>query len=168
MKIENKTKAAIIEKVKTFLNEFFPRNFGVLIGGSFNTEYFNDTSDIDMVILSPYSEGVFVESYFYSDLKIQAIVLSIHSLDEILYNEKVNARHPDVHARLHGDDHHCREADDGRPVVYGGITAEGFADDLGDMLATYPEEDYAEGEVSTVSLLTLERHAGDLVSGESG
>lgn len=43
-------KKKILIKVKSFLTEYFPHAYGVMITGSFLTEKFNETSDVDIII----------------------------------------------------------------------------------------------------------------------
>lgn len=45
-------KKRILIKVKNFLTEYFPHAYGAMITGSFLTEKFNETSDVDIIILS--------------------------------------------------------------------------------------------------------------------
>lgn len=76
-----------IDNVKLFVNEFFPGTPNVLITGSFNTPYFNEKSDIDIVLISTWHRDSFVESYNYNNLKVQTIILPFYDIDGVLYRD---------------------------------------------------------------------------------
>lgn len=81
------SKQYYIDNIKTFVNEYFPSSNGILITGSFNTPYFNETSDLDIILISNWHRDSFVESYLYNSLKIQVIVLPLYDIDGIIYRD---------------------------------------------------------------------------------
>lgn len=87
-----KSKEYYIDNITMFVNEYFPGTNGILLTGSFNTPYFNDTSDLDIILLSEWHRDSFVESYNYNGLKIQVIMLPLHDMDGILYRDVARGR----------------------------------------------------------------------------
>lgn len=76
-----------LSKVLNFSDTYFPNTQGILLTGSINTEFFNDTSDIDVILLSNMYRNIFIESYSYDDLKIQVIMFPMYDMDNVLYRE---------------------------------------------------------------------------------
>jgi len=74
----------VIMKVREFAKEYFPHNYGVMLTGSVLTKNFNSESDIDVIILSNIFRNVFIESYDYDGHKIQAIVMPLYDLDDMI------------------------------------------------------------------------------------
>lgn len=74
----------VIIKVREFSKEYFPHNYGVMLTGSVLTKNFNSESDIDVIILSNIFRNVFIESYDYDGHKIQAIVMPLYDLDDMI------------------------------------------------------------------------------------
>ena len=81
-----------IGNVKSFVNEYFPGSTGILITGSFNTPFFNESSDLDIILLSDWHRNTFVESYQYNGLKMQVIVLPFYDLDGVIYRDIAKGR----------------------------------------------------------------------------
>lgn len=82
------TKEFYIKKVNEFVNLYFPNVWGVMLSGSFTTKYFNETSDLDILIFSNlYPRDVFIETYGYENLKMQVLMFPIYNMDRILYSE---------------------------------------------------------------------------------
>lgn len=82
--IDNNNLKSIIPIVKRFIDRCFPYNSGIMITGSVLTEYFNEESDVDTVILSNIYRNIFIESYSFEQLKIQVIVLPLYDLDNVI------------------------------------------------------------------------------------
>ena len=74
----------LINKVQEFVREYFPHNYGVMLTGSVLTKNFNSESDLDVIILSNIFRNVFIESYDYDGQKIQAIVMPLYDLDDMI------------------------------------------------------------------------------------
>ena len=70
-----------IDNIKLFVNEYFPETPHVLLTGSFNTPFFNESSDLDIILISNWHRDSFVESYDYNGLKMQVIVLPLYDID---------------------------------------------------------------------------------------
>lgn len=79
-------------KVKRFVVEYFPGTKAFMISGSFNTQYFNEYSDYDIVLFSNWHRDVYVESYDFEDAKMQVIVLPLSDLESVLYKEIAEGR----------------------------------------------------------------------------
>lgn len=73
-----------IEIVEAFIAEYFPSSSGVMLTGSFVSEYFNEYSDLDVIILSKWHNKVFIESYEYRGIKIQIIALPLNDVHDVL------------------------------------------------------------------------------------
>ena len=76
--------------VKRFISEYFPNSAGVMITGSFVSDYFNEYSDLDVVILSRWHYKVFVESYEYEGIKVQVIALPLFDAHSILVRDSMS------------------------------------------------------------------------------
>lgn len=87
-----KPKRYYINNIKLFINEYFPGTSGVLITGSFNTPYFNERSDLDLVLISDWHRDSFVESYDYNGIKMQVIMLPLHDIDGVIYRDIARGR----------------------------------------------------------------------------
>lgn len=81
-----------IENIKQFVNEYFPGTSHVLLTGSFNTPFFNESSDLDIVLISNWHRDSFVESYDYNGLKMQVIVLPLYDMDGVIYRDVAKGR----------------------------------------------------------------------------
>ncbi len=77
-------KGYYIKIVEEFVAEYFPSSSGVMLTGSFVSEYFNEYSDLDVIILSKWHYKVFIESYEYSGIKIQIIALPLNDAYDVL------------------------------------------------------------------------------------
>ena len=75
---------SLIIKVQAFVKEYFPHNYGVMLTGSVLTKNFNSESDIDVIILSNIFRNIFIESYDFDGNKIQAIVMPLYDLDDMI------------------------------------------------------------------------------------
>lgn len=73
-----------IKVVEAFVSEYFPSSSGVMLTGSFVSEYFNEYSDLDVIILSKWHHKVFIESYEYRGIKIQIIALPLNDAYDVL------------------------------------------------------------------------------------
>lgn len=79
-----KTKEEIWKDIYSFVNEYFTDAYGVMVTGSFVTEYFNEYSDIDIIILSGLFRKVYIDTFKYHGLKMQAIVFPVFDLRSVL------------------------------------------------------------------------------------
>jgi len=48
-----------IDNIKLFVNEYFPGTPHVLLTGSFNTPFFNESSDLDIILNLQLASGFF-------------------------------------------------------------------------------------------------------------
>lgn len=85
-----KTKKEIWKEVNSFVNEYFEDSYGVMVTGSFVTEYFNQSSDVDIIILSGLFRKVFIDTYDYHGIKMQAIVFPVYDLKSVLSKDITN------------------------------------------------------------------------------
>lgn len=83
-------KQECLHEIKSFITTYFPNSYAVMVTGSFVTEYFNETSDLDIIILSGLYRNIFIESYLYHGLKMQVIVMPVFDLDSILIKDLQN------------------------------------------------------------------------------
>jgi len=81
-----------IDNIKLFVNEYFPGTPHILLTGSFNTPFFNESSDLDIVLISNWHRDSFVESYNYNGLKMQVIVLPLYDMDGVIYRDVAKGR----------------------------------------------------------------------------
>lgn len=81
-----------IDNIRLFVNEYFPGTPHVLLTGSFNTPFFNESSDLDIVLISNWHRDSFVESYDYNGLKMQVIVLPLYDMDGVIYRDVATGR----------------------------------------------------------------------------
>lgn len=79
-----------ISLVKRFVGEYFPGSVGVMLTGSFVSEYFNEYSDLDVIILSVWHHKTFIESYEYEEIKIQIIALPFYDSHGILLRDSMS------------------------------------------------------------------------------
>lgn len=79
-----------INIVKRFINDYFPSSVGVMLTGSFDSEYFNDYSDLDVIILSVWHHKLFIESYEYEGRKIQIIAIPLYESHSMLVRDSMN------------------------------------------------------------------------------
>lgn len=77
-------KEEIWEEINSFVNEYFTDAYGIMVTGSFVTEYFNETSDIDIIILSGLFRKIFIDTYNYHGIKMQAIIFPVFDLETVL------------------------------------------------------------------------------------
>lgn len=89
-------------KIKEFITQFFPHNYGVMVTGSILTEYFNSESDIDIIILSNLYRNAFIESYSFEGIKMQAIVLPMYDLFDLINRDMNLGGSVYVHQLYHG------------------------------------------------------------------
>lgn len=87
-----KTQQYYIDEVKTFVDEYFPKTSNILITGSFNTPFFNETSDLDIVLISDWHRDTFVEAYEYNRIKMQIIMLPLYDIDGVIYRDIAKGR----------------------------------------------------------------------------
>lgn len=59
-----------------------------MVTGSILTEYFNEESDIDIIILSNIYRNIFIESYYFKEIKMQAIVLPLYDLESVINRDR--------------------------------------------------------------------------------
>lgn len=81
------SKKYYLEQIKQFIKNYFPNPCGVMITGSFVTKYFNETSDLDVIVLSNLYRNLFIESYLFHGIKIQVIVMPVFDLDSLLLKD---------------------------------------------------------------------------------
>lgn len=79
-----KVKEQIWQEIHSFIDEYFPDSYGVMVTGSFVTEYFNETSDIDIIVLSNICRNIFMDTYNYHGIKMQAIVFPVFDLESVI------------------------------------------------------------------------------------
>jgi predicted nucleotidyltransferase len=70
-----------------FLKKYHPECLYAMISGSFVEEHFNETSDVDILLVSKLPDTVIVESYYYHGVEFQTIILPFNSLLEIIEKE---------------------------------------------------------------------------------
>lgn len=87
-----KTQQYYINEVKSFVDEYFPKTSNILITGSFNTPFFNETSDLDIVLISDWHRDTFVEAYEYNGIKMQIIMLPLYDIDGVIYRDIAKGR----------------------------------------------------------------------------
>lgn len=75
---------SVLPTLKKFTELYFTHNYGIMLTGSILTEFFNEESDIDVIYLSNLYRNIFIESYRFEDMKIQAIVLPIYDLENVI------------------------------------------------------------------------------------
>ncbi len=78
------SKDKIWKEIYSFISEYFADSYGVMVTGSFVTNYFNESSDIDIIILSNLFRKVYIDTYDYHGLKMQAIIFPVFDLDSVL------------------------------------------------------------------------------------
>ena len=83
-------KKRILIKVKSFLTEYFPHAYGAMITGSFLTEKFNETSDVDIIILSNIFRSVCIDTYDYDGIKMQCIIFPVFDLESLIQYDLKN------------------------------------------------------------------------------
>lgn len=74
--------------VKNFVELYYPFNYGVMITGSCLTQFFNEESDVDVIILSNLFRKIFIESREMEGYKIQSIVLPVFDLESVICKDK--------------------------------------------------------------------------------
>lgn len=82
-----KSKEQIWKEIYSFINEYYADSYGVMVTGSFVTENFNASSDIDIIILSNLFRKVYINTYDYHGLKMQAIVFPVFDLESVLIRD---------------------------------------------------------------------------------
>ncbi len=83
----SRDKLVIKELAMQFLDKYFPDCIAAMITGSYVDEYFNETSDVDILLISRLVETIFIESYNYESIEFQAIVWPQTNILEMLNNE---------------------------------------------------------------------------------
>lgn len=83
-------KKRILIKVKSFLTEYFPHAYGAMITGSFLTEKFNETSDVDIIIPSNIFRSVCIDTYDYDGIKMQCIIFPVFDLESLIQYDLKN------------------------------------------------------------------------------
>lgn len=79
-----RSKEYYVDVVKRFIGEYFPNSSGVMLTGSFVSDYFNEYSDLDVIVLSRWHRKMFVESYEFEGQKIQIIALPLSDAHAVL------------------------------------------------------------------------------------
>lgn len=85
-----KSKEQCIALVNQFIAEYFPNSSGVMLTGSFVSNYFNEFSDLDVILLSVWHRKTFIESYDYNSVKIQIIALPLLDVQGILARDAMS------------------------------------------------------------------------------
>jgi len=85
-----KDKVLYVEIVKKFVREYFPTIHYVMLSGSFVTEFFNEYSDLDVVILSKWHQKTFIEAYEYDSIKIQIIALPYNDVNGLINRDIIS------------------------------------------------------------------------------
>ena len=80
-------KLVIKELAVHFLEKYFPDCIAAMITGSYTEEYFNETSDVDILLVSKLVETIFIESYNFESVEFQAIVWPQANILEMLNAE---------------------------------------------------------------------------------
>lgn len=83
-------KDKILTIVRRFVNDYFPHAHGVMITGSFLTDKFNETSDIDIIILSNIFRSVCIDTYDYDGIKMQCIIFPVYDLESLIKYDMKN------------------------------------------------------------------------------
>ena len=84
--IKEISRSEIIDSAINKIKSLFPKNFGIMITGSVLTEHFNETSDVDVIVLCNCYRKILIESYEHDGRKVQAIILPVYDLD-IIFNK---------------------------------------------------------------------------------
>lgn len=84
-----KDRQCYIDSVLSFVDEYFPHSLGIMLTGSFTSKFFNETSDLDIILISNLYRSIFIESYEYNNLKMQTIIFPLYDLDNIMYKETI-------------------------------------------------------------------------------
>ena len=82
----------IQKKCKEFVSSFFPNSYGSLLSGSFVDGLYNEFSDVDLIIFVSDRDTVFNETLPYEGLKIQAIIIPVQRVQEILWVDFMTAK----------------------------------------------------------------------------
>lgn len=87
---KTKSKNEIWDIIHFFVNEYFTDAYGIMVTGSFVTEFFNKSSDIDIIILSGLFRKIYIDTYDYHGVKIQAIVFPVFDLNSVIKRDIEN------------------------------------------------------------------------------
>lgn len=90
IKLNHDRQKNINKSQKFFLTEYFPHAYGVMITGSFLTEKFNETSDVDIIILSNIFRSVCIDTYDYDGIKMQCIIFPVYDLESLIQYDMKN------------------------------------------------------------------------------
>ncbi|MBE7633164.1 hypothetical protein F7642_02320 [Tenacibaculum finnmarkense genomovar ulcerans] len=82
----------IIEKIKNFVSSYYNYQYASMVTGSFVDGNNNEYSDIDVLIFTKDKRKVFSETLSYEELKIQAIVLPVQSIQEIFWVDYITGK----------------------------------------------------------------------------
>ncbi|MFH6987867.1 nucleotidyltransferase domain-containing protein [Flavobacterium collinsii] len=87
MKLDKKVK----NEVALFVKEYYPSQYACLISGSYIDGTNKEHSDIDVVIFVKDRNTVFNEMLCYQTLKIQAMIVPVHNIQEILWMDYITS-----------------------------------------------------------------------------
>tara|TARA_R110002096_G_scaffold429949_1_gene643328 strand:- start:8389 stop:10038 length:1650 start_codon:yes stop_codon:yes gene_type:complete len=82
----------IVKKINSFLNDYYSNQHACLISGSYVDRKNNEYSDIDVCVFTKDRNTVFNETLPYKDLKIQAIIIPVQNVQEILWVDYITGK----------------------------------------------------------------------------
>jgi len=88
MKVDRKIKNSII----SFLNNYYENSYACLLSGSYVDGKSNEYSDLDVLIFTRDRNVVFNETLSYENLKLQAIVIPVQSIQELLWVDHITGK----------------------------------------------------------------------------
>lgn len=75
--------------VRRFMSLYMRNAVGYMLTGSYATKQANETSDLDVLVISRYTRSIFVESYCFEGYKVQIIALPMLDIDFIIYKDAI-------------------------------------------------------------------------------
>ncbi len=82
----------IIKKINTFLSEYYSNQHACLVSGSYIDGKNNEYSDIDVCVFTKDRNTVFNETLPYEGLKIQAIIIPVQNVQELLWVDYITCK----------------------------------------------------------------------------
>lgn len=92
MKIRSKAEKKIKGDILAFLNEYYQNNYACMLSGSYVDGKYNEYSDIDVLIFTKDRTVIFNETMSYKNLKIQAIIIPVQNIQELLWVDYITCK----------------------------------------------------------------------------
>ncbi|MBP4140002.1 nucleotidyltransferase domain-containing protein [Flavobacterium geliluteum] len=92
MNIKAKEDKKIRNNILFFLNEYYQNNYACILSGSYVDGKYNEYSDIDVLIFTKDRAVVFNETLSYKNLKIQAIIIPVQNIQELLWVDYITCK----------------------------------------------------------------------------